>query len=145
MTTTITIEGKVLGRRKAALADWTLALPPEWEADTRSVRLRDLITRVVLDEVEAFHERQARRQLLEILTPSEIEQGANQGKVTVEGGGLQRQVEPQDAVQTALQGFEDGLYLVFVDDRQQATLDDLVLLRSDSRVTFVRLVALAGG
>jgi ribosomal protein S9 len=145
MTTTITIEGKVLGRRKAALADWTLALPPEWEADTRSVRLRDLITRVVLDEVEAFHERQARRQLLEILTPSEIEQGANQGKVTVEGGGLQRQVEPQDAVQTALQGFEDGLYLVFVDDRQQATLDELVLLRSDSRVTFVRLVALAGG
>ena len=42
-------------------------------------------------------------------------------------------------------GFADGLYYVFLDGRQQLDLDEEVRLRPDSRLQFIRLVALAGG
>ena len=32
MTTTIVVEGKIVGRKKPVQADWLLALPMEWEA-----------------------------------------------------------------------------------------------------------------
>jgi hypothetical protein len=145
MTTTITIEGKVLGQRRPAFAPVTFGLPPEWEAKLREIRLRDLIVRIVLDEVVAFEARQAEQRVLRVLTPSEIGAQAARGKVAMGGRELAQKVEPHVAVETALQAFEDGLYYVFVDDVQQAALDDLVHLEPDSRVTFVRLVALAGG
>lgn len=46
---------------------------------------------------------------------------------------------------TALEAFEDGLYLVVVDEREQRSLDAQVFLQPDSTVAFVRLVMLAGG
>ncbi|HEX9116191.1 MAG TPA: hypothetical protein VGA61_09000, partial [Anaerolineae bacterium] len=54
-------------------------------------------------------------------------------------------VNPEEAVRTAKQAFEDGLYLVLVDDQQYKSLDDEIRLRPNGKVTFVRLVALAGG
>jgi hypothetical protein len=145
MTTTITIEGKVLGQRKPVFAPLTLDLSPEWEAALPETRLRDLIARIVLEEVAAFDARQAARRVLRVLTPSEIDVQATRGKVTMGGRDLAQEVDPQAAVETALQAFEDGIYYVFVDDVQQMALDDPVDLDADSRVTFLRLVALAGG
>jgi hypothetical protein len=49
------------------------------------------------------------------------------------------------AVGTAIEAFEDGLFLVLVDGRQQTDLDAQVFVAADSTVTFVRLVALSGG
>lgn len=48
-------------------------------------------------------------------------------------------------VHAALEAFEDGLYFVFIDDRQIETLDERVTVGAGSRVRFLRLVALAGG
>jgi hypothetical protein len=68
------------------------------------------------------------------------------GKVDAGGReGASAEVDERAAVETALLAFEDGLYFVFVDDAQQESLDGEVRLRPDSRVTFLRLVALAGG
>jgi len=145
MTTTITIEGKVLGQRKPAFAPLTLDLSPGWGGTLREVRLRDLIARIVLDEVAAFDARQVERRVLRVLTPSEIDAQAVQGKVSMGGQDLAQEVDPQAAVEAALQAFEDGIYYVFVDEVQQIALDDPVRLGPDSRVTFLRLVALAGG
>jgi hypothetical protein len=145
MTTTITVEGKVLGQRRPAFAPLMLGLPPEWEGALQEIRLRDLIARVVLEEVAAFDSRQAEQRVLRVLTPSEIGVQAARGKVAMGGQNLAQEIDPQAAVVTALQAFEDGLYYVFVDDVQQMALDDPVHLGPDSRLTFVRLVALAGG
>jgi len=145
MTTTITIEGKVLGQRRPAFAPLSFCLPEEWEVAPQEIRLRALIARIVLDEVAAFDARQAARRVLRVLTPSEIDAQAAQGKVSMGGQDLAQEVDLQVAVETALQAFEDGLYYVFVDEVQQIALDDPVYLGPDSRVTFLRLVALAGG
>jgi hypothetical protein len=54
-------------------------------------------------------------------------------------------VDVDTAVETAVQAFEDGLYVVFVDDQEQAELDAELWLKPDSRMKFVRLTFLAGG
>jgi hypothetical protein len=145
MTATITVEAKVLGQRKPLFTDWALALPPGWENAMECILLRDLIARIVHQEVTTFRERQAQQRLFHALTSFEIGVSAARGKVAMGGRDLDQDPDPQVAIGTALQAFEDGLYFVFVDGEQQTALDDQVQLRRDTRVTFVRLVALAGG
>jgi hypothetical protein len=145
MSATITIEGKVLGRKRPVFPDWVFDLPAEWQDPTEDLYLRDFVARVVQQEVAAFKERQAAQRLTRVLSSAEIQQGAAKGKVTAGGRQLDQAVDTRAAVEAALQAFEDGLYFVFVDGRQHQALDDVIHLRPDSRVTFLRLVALAGG
>jgi hypothetical protein len=54
-------------------------------------------------------------------------------------------VDVQGAVETALQAFKDGFYLVFIDDRQQEDLTAVVNLKTNSELLFLRLIPLVGG
>jgi hypothetical protein len=139
----ITISGKALGRKKPLFADWSIPFPPD--PGEGGLTLRDLIDRVVRAEVEAFRQRQEERKLFRALTERQIEQGAAKGKVDMGGRDLNQKVNADKAVATALEAFEDGLYLVVVDGHEQRALDAQVFLQPDSRVAFVRLTLLAGG
>ncbi len=145
MQTTITVTGKILGQKKPLFTDWAISLPPDLFGSGDRLTLRDLITRIVLEEVEAFRERQEERRLTRVLSKAEIEQGVERGKVDMGGHDLAQEVDPQAAVDTALQAFEDGLYLVVIDEQQQHKLEHEVYLRPNSQVMFIRLVLLAGG
>jgi hypothetical protein len=140
----LTISGKALGRKKPLFADFSIPFPPDL-GDGGSVTLRDLIGRVVRNEVAAFKQRQEDRKLVRALTARQIEEGADRGKIDMGGRDLDQNVDVEDAIGTALQAFEDGLYLVVVDGQEQRSLDGQVFLKQDSRVAFVRLVMLAGG
>ncbi len=145
MTTTIVVEGKVLGQKRPLFTGWRVTLPPIWERGGDRLKLRHLIERVVAEEVEAFQQRQQERRLARILSRAEIEQSARQGKIDPGERELNQPVDLEQAVGTALQAFEDGLYFVFIDGVQQTGLDSEIYLQPDSQVTFIRLVALAGG
>jgi hypothetical protein len=140
----ITISGKALGQKKPLFADWSIPYPPEL-SDGGALTLRDLISRVVRAEVRAFQERQQERVLLRALSPAQIAEGAKKGKIQAGGSDLQQAVDEEAAVATALEAFEDGLYLVILDGTEQRALDQQVFLQPDSRVAFVRLALLAGG
>ena len=140
----LTISGKALGRKKPLFADWSIPFPPDL-GDGGSLTLRDLIGRVVRVEVEAFKKRQQERQLFRALTEKHIQEGATKGKIESGGSDLAQKVDADEAVATALEAFEDGLYLVVVDEQEQRSLDAQVFLQPDSKVAFVRLVMLAGG
>jgi hypothetical protein len=146
MAATMTVEGKVAGQKRPLFEDREIPLPPEAERPGGQVLLRDLITRVVLEEVARFRERQEERRLIRVLTEGEIRQGVERGKIEM-GGREEKEgeVDPQAAVETALLAFQDGLYYVFIDGDQKTDLDQAVSLKAESRVTFLRLVALAGG
>jgi hypothetical protein len=141
----ITISGKTLGRKKPLFADWSIPFPPDLKNEGDRVTLRDLIARVVRAEVEAFRTRQEERRLVKALSRADIDQGAAKGRIDMGGRELKQAVDEEDAVGTALQAFEDGLYLVIVDGEEQRDLDREVFVQPDSRVTFVRLAMLAGG
>ncbi len=141
----LTISGKALGRKKPLFADFSVP-PPENRADGGNLALRDVIERVVRSEVDAFRQRQESRQFIRALTAQEIETGASAGKI--ESGASEVPVQDVDeevAVATALQAFEDGMFLVVIDGKDQRDLDAEVYLRPDSHLTFVRLTLLAGG
>lgn len=142
------ITGKALGRRKPLFEDWSIPLPPEWRGDggDGGLTLRDLIERIVRDEVRAFRQREHDRQFLRALTAKEIEAAAEKGKVQMgESDVGPRDVDEDQAVETAWQAFEDGIYLVVIDEVEQTQLDQRIFLTADSRITFIRLTLLSGG
>ena len=56
-----------------------------------------------------------------------------------------READTEEALETALQGFRDGLYRVFVGDREIESLDEPLGLSEGDTVTMIRLVMLTGG
>lgn len=141
----LNVVGKSVGSRKPLFADFSVPLPTDVE-NSDQITLRDLISIVVKNEVKAFQDRQRDRQFIRVLTEREIETAASSGKI--ESGGAE--IEPQEvnvdrAVQVALEAFQDGIYLIVVDEEQKQNLDEKIYLKSDSTVTFVRLTLLAGG
>jgi hypothetical protein len=141
----LTISGKALGSRRPLFADWSLPIAPEMRVDG-GVTLRKLIERVVREQVRAFKSRQADNQILRALTSRQIEAAAEKGKVTMgESDVGVQEVNEDAAVANAWQAFEDGIYLVVIDDVEQKQLDGQLYLNEESRVTFLRLTMLAGG
>jgi hypothetical protein len=140
----MTISGKSIGKSKRPLfEDFSIPLPPDLDGDG-GITLRDLITRIVITEVESFQHRQQVRRLTRVLSPSQIEAGIARGKIESGGSDLDQKVDTSNAIGSALQGFEDGLYLVVIDEKEARDLDAQVFLHADSRITFIRLVFLAG-
>lgn len=133
------------------MPDWSIPWPPDGteggagRGGHEPLTLRDLITRIVLQEVEGFRKRQVERRLARVLTEQQLEQGLARGRVDAGGRDLMQAVDDDDAVGAALQAFEDGLYLVILDGEEQRDLDRQVYVRPDSHLVFVRLVMLAGG
>lgn len=145
ITHAVSISSKVLGKTKPFFKDWEIALPDVVFAPTSSTSLRELLSHIVRVEVEQFRDRQADQKLLHVLTPAAIDRGVASGKVVLGDRDWEQEVDVQEAIATALQAFSDGLYFVFIDDKQYEHLDAEVKLSERSHILFLRLVALAGG
>ena len=140
------IETRVLGKKARPLDRWSVPTPPAWSdrGDGGSVTLRDLIARVVRAEVGAFERREQARRFVRVLSDAEIADGATTGRIDPGGRLPTGPVDEDAAVSAALQGFEDGLYLVILDGVEQRELDRPVYVTADSRMVFLRLTFLAG-
>ena len=146
MNPTIQIEAKVMGQKKPIIDNWAFSLPPQAIESKNDITLHDIIAWVVRAEVDAFHQRQHKRRFARILTRQEIEDGVRKGKIdSGDQEHEEQQVDAQAAVTTALEAFEDGLYYVFVNEVQIQSLEEVLDLHADSKMTFLRLVPLAGG
>ena len=145
MSTSVTVEARLLGRKRPLVRDLPVALSVSQSESNSPFTLSALISQVVANEVEAFRQRQAERRLLHVLSPADIESGVAAGKISMGGSDLHQEVDSREAIEVALQAFEDGLYFVFVDGQQILALNEPITVYTGSHVTFVRLVALAGG
>lgn len=140
----LTISGKMLGSRKPLFADWSIPISPDDFGGGEGITLRDLIAQIVRAELSAYEQRREARRLDRVLSRTEIERGEQAGRIAPEGREVPAAPPMEDAIATALAAFEDGLYLVAIDGREILDLDARVFLGPDSRVTFIRLVFLAG-
>ncbi|HXE60742.1 MAG TPA: hypothetical protein VN607_08535 [Gemmatimonadaceae bacterium] len=139
------IETRALGKKARSLDRWSIPVPPATgDGDDGAFTLRTLITRVVLNEVAAFDERQRQRRLMRVLSQTEIADGAAAGRIDPGGHISPPVADPDAAVGAALQGFEDGLYLVVLDGVEQRDLDRQIYPKDTSTLIFVRLTFLAG-
>jgi len=139
------VETRVIGKRARPLDGWAIPTPPGPEpSDGGPLTLRELITRIVRSEVSAFEKRARARRLIRVLSDREISEGAAKGKIDSGGRASEGTVDQDAAVGAALQGFEDGLYLVILDGEEQRDLDREVYVNAESRMVFLRLTFLAG-
>lgn len=129
---------KSLGKRKNALTREPL--------DILNVpgTLRDFLTEVVQENVRAFTERQSNSSLLSYLTPEQVNEQSETGKVGFGHMHDDRIPDEANAVQAALLAFEDGLYKVFIREQDIEHLDDVIQLSDGDDVAFIRFTMLAG-
>jgi len=148
MTTAVRVAATVPGAPRAGTVEHPVAL----DLPDGPVPLRRLLESVVRAEVRAFQERAEQRAFVRVLTERSLAEGVGRGAVRP-GDGQAGQagpvpepgVQPDEAVATALLAFADGLYHVFADERQVEDLDQMVDVRPELRLLFLRLVPLAGG
>ena len=116
-----------------------------YELRTVPETLRQLISILVSDSVESYKQRLLAKEENTILAKDEIDAMSQVGKI---GFGIpfgSRKANLQDAQETALQGFEDGLYRVFIGEREIESLDTPLGLQEEDTITIIRLVMLTGG
>ena len=145
MVSDIIISTKIIGRRKKLLEDWAVSYPPEWNDKGDSFTLRDLITRIVIENVKAFKKRQTNNRFLHALSERQIQEAVEKGKIDMGGRNLKQAVDTDEAIGVALVAFEDGLYIVIIDSQEYKNLDQQVFIKPGSQIVFIRLVMLAGG
>lgn len=139
------VETRLLGKRARPLDSWTIPTPPV-DDNTRGegITLRELIARTVGHEVAAYEQRERARRFVRVLTSAEIEDGASRGRIDPAARPAAEPVDAEMAVAAALQGFEDGLYLVVLDGAELRELDAQIYPTPESRLVFLRLTFLAG-
>jgi hypothetical protein len=143
---TLTISGKVLGKSQNLFTSWEMVLTDDRATgESRSILLAELLTEIVRAEIRAFRDRQSQRRLTKVLGLVEIEAGVALGKIDSGGSEVEQVVDELGAIENALQAFKDGFYLIFIDDRQQEDLEELVALTDRSELLFLRLTPLVGG
>lgn len=134
------IQGKTLGQKRPLFDEFSVTPPV-----TGNLNLRSLLGHIVRHEVETFQNRQAERRLLRALTAKQIDDGLAQGKVQAGGSTLDQKVDVDAAIAAAIEAFQDGLYLIVLDETELKDLDAPLGLTETSRLTFIRLSLLAGG
>lgn len=141
----VVVETWTMAGKRRLLERWSVPIEPgPGSGDGGALTLRDLITRIVHREVKAFERRQEARQFVRVLSEREIAVRAATGRVDPGGRPAGNGVNVGDAVDSVLTAFDDGLYLVLLDNVEQKDLDATVHVTDDSRVVFVRLTFLAG-
>lgn len=138
------VSGRSVGLRRPLFADWAVPPPPRPNSGDGGLSLRELIEHVVRFEVAGFEERRESRRLDRVFTQTEMDRGEESGRIAPEGRVTSPRADADAAVAAALQAFEDGLYLVVIDEREYRSLEEVVFLNDDSRMIFLRLVFLAG-
>jgi hypothetical protein len=156
VTVAVRVSATVTGHRRMGVRehDLVLALPPG------PVTARQVIEASVIAEVAAFHARAEEASLVRVLTreglarelaTGAVRTGGPQDPVLVGTAAVETvsvETVPVDvgaAVDAALLAFADGLFKVFVADRELADDDAPVALADGAQLLFLRLMPLAGG
>ena len=138
MAVAVRVRAKVTGhpRRGEQERDLALALPPG------PVTARQIVEAAVTAKVAAYQARAGEASLVRVLTDQALLADLNQGAVRMGDEGPAGPVDVTVAVEAALVAFDDGMFKVFVGDRE---VQELVEVPDGAAVLFLRLVPLAGG
>ena len=110
----------------------------ELQLEAERLTVRELIAARVHQEVGEHNARRVLTPFRGLVQPSDQERQLNRERAP-------RRVDPVAQTEVALRAFERGQVLLLVDDRQVDALDEEVVLRPGSSVSFLKLVPLVGG
>jgi hypothetical protein len=136
----VRVKARVTGHRRRGVQEHglELALPPG------PASARQIIEAAVAAELAAYRARAQEASLVRLLTEQSLLDDLERGAVRMGDAELGADVDLTAAVEAALLAFDDGIFKVFVGERE---VDSSVLadLTDGASVLFLRLVPLAGG
>ncbi|WP_417444100.1 hypothetical protein [Joostella sp.] len=132
----LTLQLKKLGKKKIKQVPITLSKTPN--------NLEELLISCVKNQVDAFNKKRLEVNVVGFLSPSEIQEQAQSGKVDFGDISNTDQANLQQAIDNVLLAFKDGLFVVFVDDNEVTELKEPLELTSESVIAFIRMTFLVG-
>lgn len=150
-TLTISVESRIAGAlsEKAPLDEVFLNLVEE------RITVRELIRRTVEEQVHELvvthnmEYAEARKALdRQYLSPAEIRrQAEDEGAIRYPSKGVKDlpQIDRRAETEKALSAFEQQRYFILIDGRQVESLEEQITFEPRTKVTFLRLIPLAGG
>ena len=141
MTTVAIYEETFSGERKPLL---TVEFPSE------VVTARELIRRYVYETVREQNQREVQRvreieMARQAFDGDERERLLNGVSRTATLEITARQIDWEEEEKRALESFQRNRFFLLVEDRQVTELEETILLRSETQISFLRLLPLAGG
>ncbi|MDE7294199.1 MAG: hypothetical protein K2N72_07225 [Oscillospiraceae bacterium] len=104
----------------------------------------ELITEAVRTCVEAYNSRVKKGDSAEPITDEDIRDMADVGKIAFGINYSQNEADEKTAAENALQAYEDGLFRIFIGEREAGELSDSISLSENDSVTFIKLTMLSG-
>ncbi|MBF8150005.1 hypothetical protein ITJ86_08870 [Winogradskyella sp. F6397] len=132
----LTLQLKRLGKKKVKEVPFTLESHPK--------NLEELLIGCVNHQVEAYNKKRTEVNVIGFLSPAEIQEQAQRGKVDFGEISNTTLANYQEAIDNVLLAFKDGLFVVFVNDDEITDLKAPLQLTSNSVVAFIRLTFLVG-
>lgn len=106
--------------------------------------VRGLIKATVKYCVENYNGRQENSEILKALSTAEINDKAEQGKVSFRINYGEKKADPEKAEENAIEAFSDGIAVIFADGEKLENLDDEIKINEIESLTFIKLKMLAG-
>ncbi len=106
--------------------------------------LEDLITQLVTHNVNSFNKEIETNKILSFLSPNEIQNQSITGKIGFGEIENKTKANIKSSIENALQAFEDGIFVVFIDDDEVKTLKEPLAIKESSSITFIRMTFLTG-
>ncbi len=101
--------------------------------------LKELISNLVNIEIDKYEQEE-----LKIASQEDLDQMIINGKVSFGFKYRETDIDRANAVSVALQAFEDGLYVVFLNNSELKSLTDKLILNENDSLSLVRLTMLTG-
>ena len=137
MTIHITI--RQLGKKRNTIS----ALP--FELPGQPATVRELIIAVVRVCAAAYNERVRRGETgIRPMTEENLADMETIGKLAFDVNYSDKEADEAAAIDNALQGFEDGLYRIFLGQKELTALEAALSLSERDELTFIRLTMLTG-
>lgn len=134
----LTINVKKISRKQNEIAKMEMEYPDGMKT------VRDLLTETVKIMIRQYTSRMDKGDVLTLLTKTQIEDKSASGKI---GFGInygKKRPNLEKSIQAAMECFEDGMVVLFIDGTQYESLDEHIELNEGNELTFVRMIPLAG-
>lgn len=136
----LSINVKQLGKRKPAVA------PISFEYPKKPSTLRELLQMTVSICVKEYNQRREELSYDTPMSEEQINNAAIVGKIAFGFSYNTKKADEQEAIDTALLAFEDGLFRLFLEEEEleYTQLDNPLTIEEGQTLTFIRLTMLAG-
>ncbi|QKE72354.1 hypothetical protein HPK19_05865 [Arthrobacter citreus] len=134
----IVITLKSLSRRKGFLEK------KPFEIDNIPLNLEELVKELISINVNTYNQKEIDFLFLPYLTEDEINLKSTVGKIGFDLKYNDTIVDLNEAIANALQAFQDGLFKVFLNDKEIESLQENIELNENDEIAFIKLTMLSG-